>query len=127
MLFWLIQISLLSFIFILLVHHLVSFFKTTLTPPKIKDLVYSSNQKYKNIFETLSSHKTHQHQCTDIDLLPTNNDLELNPPSDMKDELKSFLKMQLNNDNGINNNGINNNGINIEHFEDTGTINFSEL
>jgi hypothetical protein len=120
MLFWLIQISVLSFIFIMLVHHLVSFFKSTLTTPKIKDLVYSSNQKYKNIFETLSLQKTEHY--TDIDLLPTN-ELELTQPSNMKDELKTFLKKQLNNNKNDNENIDNFVGMSI----DNRTSNFSEF
>ena len=52
---WIIQISLISIILIFLVHHLVNFFKTTLTVPKIKDLVHSPNQKYKDIFDTISN------------------------------------------------------------------------
>ena len=66
------------------------FFKTTLTVPKIKDLVNSSNQKYKNIYDTIS----HKSSYTDIDLLP--NDTLLNNESTMKNELKTFLKKQLN-------------------------------
>ena len=52
---WIIQISLISIILIFLVHHLINFFKTTLTVPKIKDLVHSPNQKYKDIFDTISN------------------------------------------------------------------------
>ena len=93
MLTWIIQISIISIIFIFLVHHLIMFFKTTLTVPKIKDLVNSPNQKYQNIYDTLS-HKTTSY--TDIDLLPMGNiPIEQN---NMKDELKSFLKKQLNTD-----------------------------
>ena len=70
------------------------FFKSTLTVPKIKDLVNSPNLKYQNIYDTIS-HKTYTEGYTDIDLLPrdsfTNNDSTV-----MKDELKSFLKKQLN-------------------------------
>ena len=54
MLSWIIQISLISIIFIFLVHHILMFFKTTLTVPKIKDLVNSPNQKYQNIYDTIS-------------------------------------------------------------------------
>jgi len=86
---WIILISIISIIFIFLVHHLLMFFKTTLTVPKIKDLVNSPNQKYKNIYDTIS-HKSASY--TDIDLLPTNDS------TSMKNELKSFLKKQLNND-----------------------------
>lgn len=91
MLTWIIQISLISIIFIFLVHHLLMFFKTTLTVPKIKDLVNSPNQKYQNIYDTIS-HKSSSY--TDIDLLP--NDNFVNSESTMKNELKSFLKKQLN-------------------------------
>lgn len=91
MLTWIIQISLISIIFIFLVHHLLMFFKTTLTVPKIKDLVNSPNQKYQNIYDTIS-HKSSSY--TDIDLLPDDN--FVNSESTMKNELKSFLKKQLN-------------------------------
>lgn len=70
---------------------MISFFKNTLTVPKIKDLVNSPNQKYQNIFDTISNNKRTSY--TAVDLLPT----ESIPISNsMKDELKSFLKKQLN-------------------------------
>jgi hypothetical protein len=86
---WIIQISLISIILIFLVHHLINFFKTTLTVPKIKDLVHSPNQKYKDIFDTISnannnntihinngnsnsnSNINSNNNYTSIDLLPT--------------------------------------------------------
>jgi hypothetical protein len=92
MLTWIIQISLISIIFIFLVHHLLMFFKTTLTVPKIKDLVNSPNQKYQHIYDTIS-HKSSSY--TDIELLPDDNFLN-SSESTMKNELKSFLKKQLN-------------------------------
>ena len=92
MLTWIIQISIISIIFIFLVHHLLMFFKSTLTVPKIKDLVNSPSQKYQNIYDTIS-HKSASNSYTNIDLLPIS--IEKN---NMKDELKSFLKKQLNND-----------------------------
>ena len=92
MLSWIIQISLISIIFIFLVHHLLMFFKTTLTVPKIKDLVNSPNQKYQHIYDTIS-HKSSSY--TDIELLPDDNFLN-SSESTMKNELKSFLKKQLN-------------------------------
>jgi hypothetical protein len=102
MLTWIIQISIISLIFIFLVHHILMFFKTTLTVPKIKDLVNSPNQKYQNIYDTLSHNSTYNsnsnpNSYTNIDLLPS----EVIPT--MKDELKSFLKKQLNNDHIDNN------------------------
>jgi hypothetical protein len=70
------------------------FFKTTLTVPKIKDLVNSPNQKYQNIYDTIS-HKSSGPDYTDIDLLP-NDSFVNNESNTMKNELKSFLKKQLN-------------------------------
>jgi hypothetical protein len=103
MLAWIIQMSLISIIFIFLVHHILMFFKTTLTVPKIKDLVNSPNQKYQNIYDTIANNNSNTNASansyTAIDLLPTENT--------MKDELKMFLKKQLNNDTAITNNYAN--------------------
>ena len=55
MLGWIIQIAIISFIFIYLVHHLLNFFKNMLTVPKVKDLVDSPNKKYEDIFATLNN------------------------------------------------------------------------
>jgi len=98
MLSWVIQISLISIIFIFLVHHLLMFFKTTLTVPKIKDLVNSPHQKYQNIYDVIS-HNSPLGGYTDIDLLPNDNFVSSDSNS-MKNELKSFLKKQLNGNNG---------------------------
>jgi len=123
MLTWIIQISIISIIFIFLVHHLLMFFKSTLTVPKIKDLVNSPNQKYQNIYDTIlhnstntnnynnsnnSNNSNYSPSYTDIDLLPITNSNQIEDQTSMKDELKSFLKKQLNNDsNNSNNNSIN--------------------
>ena len=96
MLFWFIKITLISIIIILVIHNLINFFKNTLTVPKLKDLVNSPNQKYENIYNTLT-HKKESNlgmDTTDIDqLLPK----PINETS-MKEELKNFLKSQMNND-----------------------------
>ena len=89
---WILQITIISIIFIFLVHHLIEFFKSTLTIPKIKDLVDSPSQKYKNIFNQLSKQpESSSSSYSTTDLLPP-------PPqeNEMKRELKSFLKKQLN-------------------------------
>jgi len=106
MLSWILQISIISIIFIFLVHHLLFFFKTTLTVPKMKDLVNSPVKKYQDIFDTISNSNTNLNSntnfnkylpsdsdYTDINMLPTENAAG----TDMKDELKTFLKKQLNN------------------------------
>jgi hypothetical protein len=98
MLTWIIQFSIISIIFIFMVHHILLFFKSTLTIPKIKDLVNSPNQKYQNIYDTIlhtpnDYSNSYNNSYTNIDLLPLNDIPEQN---NMKDELKSFLKKQLN-------------------------------
>jgi hypothetical protein len=98
---WIIQISIISIIFIYLVNHLIIFFKSTLTIPKIKDLINTSNQKYQNIYDTIS-HNSSGQSYTSIDLLPKTNDKNVND-----------INENGINDNGINDNGINVNGINV--------------
>ena len=118
MLSLIIQISIISIIFIFLVHHILCFFKTTLTVPKIKDLVNSPTTKYQHIFDTISHTNTNTNTNTNttldtdsgseysvIDLLPS----DANTDYSMKDELKNFLKKQLNNDDlSFTNNSSNN-------------------
>ena len=98
MLSWIIQITIISVILIFLVHHLINFFKSTLTVPKLKDLVNSPNKKYENIFDLLKNNSNNSNNSNTkfvdyslIELLPTQEE-----PS-MKNELKNFLKKQLNN------------------------------
>lgn len=111
MLFWCIQISIASFILIYLVHHLVNYFKDTLTVPKVKDLVNSPNKKYEDMFAILNNTQSKKPLATDfteIDLLPsgnlgTNTGDQFNPLEDlgssndtaMKSQLKDFLKKQM--------------------------------
>jgi hypothetical protein len=134
MLSWIIQISIVSIIFIFLVHHLIGFFKSTLTVPKIKDLVNSPSQKYQYMFDTISKSgqsfsdyndtntnaNANTNSYTAIDLLPTESQTNLNnsnfildiPTKDaMKDELKSFLKKQMNTSGNSNSNDFLSNGM----------------
>jgi len=131
MLTWIIQISLISIILIFLVHHLIGFFKTTLTVPKIKDLVNSPTHKYQGMFDTISKGDLNpsnfsydlntknvgiNNSYTAIDLLPTETQVNTNINANtsfvldtstkdvMKDELKSFLKKQMNTNNTSTNN-----------------------
>ena len=92
MLFWIIQTTVISVILIFLVHYLIEFFKSTLTVPKIKDLVNTSPQKYENMFNVISNKKSpsSNNEYNIEDLIPKTN-------TDMKSELKTFLKSQLNN------------------------------
>lgn len=90
MLSWVIQITVISIILIFLIHHLINFFKSTLTVPKIKDLV-NTPQKYENMYNIIQQNSKTDY--TMIDLLPK----EEKPT--MKNELKNFLKKQLGNSN----------------------------
>ena len=104
MLSWIIQATVISIVLIFLVHHLFNFFKSTLTVPKIKDLVNTPTQKYDNMFSIISkgnydnnnlvtnlnsnTNLSDNYEYTMKDLLPK-------PENDMKSELKNFLKKQL--------------------------------
>jgi hypothetical protein len=111
MLIWTIQAAVISITFIFLIHHLFGFLKSTLTVPKIKDLVNSPTQKYEDMFSILNSGRSSFLQADHI--LPskvmTNDnpyDISSSPSlaqvassnsssSSMKNELKNFLKKQL--------------------------------
>jgi hypothetical protein len=112
MLSWVIQITILSVILVFLVHHLINFFKSTLTVPKIKDLVNAPAQKYENMLNIIGGHNSNnansRYGYNTIDLLPSLDDStslegitgtgirekKEKEPS-MKNELKTFLKKQL--------------------------------
>ena len=104
MLFWIIKTTILCIIFIFLVHYLINFFKSTLTVPKIKDLVNTPNKKYENMYNILKNRETNNEikennneDYTLIDLLPNSNETEEKEKEkpNMKNELKNFLKKQL--------------------------------
>ena len=132
MLYWIIQITLISVILIFLVHHLIDFFKTTLTVPKIKDLVNTSTQKYESMFNIIKHSQSNENNYTEppkneeytmIDLLPQPDE------KTMKNELKNFLKKQLNtptNNNNNNNNSNNNQIMDISAINSMNTYSYSE-
>jgi hypothetical protein len=71
---------------IFVLHHLYSFFKETLTVPKIKDMVKRPQQKYDVLFRELRNQVVEQ---------PTFSNANANSNDDMKNELKRYL-MDLN-------------------------------
>jgi len=105
------KVSILSVTLIFLVHYLINFFKNNLTVPKIKDLVNVSNQKYDEMYNVIGQNN-HNHNnndafntytspikddeigYTEFDLLP--HPTKPDEGETMKDELKQFLKTQLN-------------------------------
>ena len=94
MVVWILFISFLSFVFIYVIHQIFLFFKSTLTTPKIKDFVYSPSKKYDEIFQTINCKKSNKIHTDDTTMIQ---DLHVTTPpqSDMKNDLKTFLKNQL--------------------------------
>jgi hypothetical protein len=123
MLYLILKISIISLLLIFLVHHLINFFKSTLTVPKIKDLVNNPTKKYENMYNIIKSQQgisTNYNYTNDTnDTNDTNGNytngnytnensnnflnqeytlIDLLPKKDeenMKTELKNFLKKQL--------------------------------
>jgi hypothetical protein len=80
MLPWIIQMSIISLVLIILVHYLFTFFKTNLTIPKVKDLVNKPQKQYDALFDTMKEPVIQPVKSEPID------------NSNMKDELKNYLK-----------------------------------
>jgi hypothetical protein len=91
------------------VHHLIQFFRDTLTVPKIKDLVNAPAQKYENMFSAMNHGGGSESMMNYNKSFDENYKKSLLPPSasvstslsptefdvaSMKDELKSYLKNQ---------------------------------
>lgn len=122
MLIWMLQITISSIILIFLVHHLINFFKSTLTVPKIKDLVNSPTQKYEHMFNIITHNEDTNlslNQNIKSNTIKINTD-ELIPKPDtekMKNELKNFFKEQMNTktQNQTKDNSMNNMFSNIDY------------
>ena len=110
---WIIKVSVVSFLFIFLLHYLYSFFKTTLTSPKIKDLVNKPMRKYDSIYDSLQNNQNciEETECVNMsNSLHSNSTYTQNPlKQNMKDELKKYL----NELSGSGGNKANDNGSNI--------------
>jgi len=129
MLFWTVQTIIISIIFIFLVHHLITYFKQILTVPRTKDLVNSPIQKYNDMFKIISSGDTTPSSLSspinvseylpkniEDTILPTHIPVITNETkTTMKNELKSFLKKQLNS--GNNNQNLGNNTTDISTLD----------
>jgi cell shape-determining protein MreC len=130
MLSWTIQITVISIILIFLIHHLINFFKSTLTVPKIKDLVNTPTQKYENMYNIINkqnnvgtknaiekkNNQNNNDEYTLIDLLP--NTEKKYDETTMKSELKNFLKSQLHENES-------NPGYNINFYENSNLSSYS--
>ena len=52
---WFIQNIVFSVSLIVIIHYLYLYFESTLTTPKVKDLIHCPKQKYNSLFETINS------------------------------------------------------------------------
>ena len=99
MLFWTIQVTIISIILIFLIHHLLVFFKTNLTTPKVKDLVNAPTQKYDAIFNAMNFSAMNTSSANSVNINNISLEELLPPiqpdPVDMKNELKQFMKKQF--------------------------------
>lgn len=121
---WIIKVTIISLLLIFLLHYLYSFFKTTLTSPKLKDLVNKPQEKYNTIYNSLKS-------AGDGGLLnvgedvTTNSRRDNNNSSSMKDELKKYLKelnfSDNNNSSGYSNTDTGNTNIVNPHNDSSST------
>lgn len=57
---WVLQVTVMSLCFIAVVHYLYIFFKTTLTVPKVKDLVNRPQQQYEELFKGIDLRHSNQ-------------------------------------------------------------------
>ena len=113
---WLIQNILFSISLIVVIHYLYIYFETTLTAPKVKDLIHCPKQKYKSLFDTInqnldnSSTKPARGKGTEMSAYDSTSSTNLGidesndrPPNennrtisnggnDMKTDLKAFLR-----------------------------------
>ena len=106
---WIVQATALSLCLIAVLHYLYVFFKTTLTVPKVKDLVNRPQKQYDAIFKTMGGNTNHNNHnnhnnvkinassasTTDISSLPILGSSDIGRESNamaMKQELKHFLK-----------------------------------
>ena len=122
---WVFKVAIVSFLFIFLLHYLYSFFKTTLTSPKIKDLVNKPMRKYDSIYDSLQNNKSYIEDIESSNIsssLQSNNLYTQNPvKQNMKDELKKYLS-ELS---GTNGNKMNDNSSNSSNSSNTNTNNIS--
>ena len=94
MLSWILQITIISIVLIFLVHYLFNFFKSTLTVPKIKDLVNSPTQKYESMFNIISKNNSKTHNNKDNNDYNDNNYNDNNNDNNNEYTLTDLLPTQ---------------------------------
>ena len=94
---WLIQNIIFSICLIVMIHYLYIYFETTLTSPKVKDLIHGPRQEYKILIDSI-----HKNTVSSSDLSPTHHpsvkveetlwiNTDTNHSDDMKSDLKDYI------------------------------------
>jgi hypothetical protein len=93
MIYWTLQIAIVSIVLIFMVHHLIHYFKNTLTVPKFVDLVNTTPQKYEKIFHCISKNRDNGGggEVETKQKITTQQKIEIDL---LKNELHDFLKTQ---------------------------------
>lgn len=102
---WLIQNIIFSICLIVIIHYLYIYFETTLTSPKVKDLIHSPKQEYKLLLESINKKvdapsyllpPTPSTPSLSLPLAPTDtlgrNNNNTSATGDMKADLKDYLR-----------------------------------
>ena len=102
---WLIQNIIFSISLIVIIHYLYIYFETTLTSPKVKDLIHSPKQEYKLLLESINKKvdapsyllpQTPSTPSLSLPLAPTDtlgrNNNNTSATCDMKADLKDYLR-----------------------------------
>ena len=98
MLLFIIKWALLSLLLIFLIHYLYSFFKSTLTIPKVRDLVNKPTERYNEMIDTIKYNDTVKYNDTIKYKDKGNGDklnrdkININRDDNMQDELSIFLQ-----------------------------------
>lgn len=94
---WFIQNILFSVSLIVIIHYLYIYFETTLTAPKVKDLIHCPKQKYKSLFDTINKNLDNnlgiqRETYEPSEIVPTGGPGPSPGDNDMKTDLKTFLR-----------------------------------
>jgi hypothetical protein len=109
---WLLQNVVFSISLIVILHYLYIYFKSTLTSPKVKDLIYCPKQKYETIFNTIE--RGNRDSATDITSIVPEGTSSLGIPTSQFTNNDSFSQnSQFIPSNSVYNNNPNNNQNNM--------------
>jgi len=96
---WLIQNIIFSMCLIVMIHYLYIYFETTLTSPKVKDLIHGPKQEYKILIDLIRKNTDTLsclppvNPCANMEeTLGINTDKETDRSEEMKSDLKEYIR-----------------------------------